>query len=205
VITSAEFDFDALKHEFWKDGKRCFSVTQVLANAGICDFSFVEAEVREYSMKRGTAVHWLTQLEDEGGLNYRTVPKPLRGYRKAFNTWKQRSGFVATAIETKFVSKFGFAGIIDRVGLFPPTPFFPTASTAVVDIKTGDVADWVRLQLTPYTVAAAGDNPTIAEGIRRIALRLFPDGTYKVKEFPRSTWLGDWARFIKELRGMDGY
>jgi hypothetical protein len=203
ITASAEFEFDPVRHEFWQNGHRKPSVTQVLAMAGICDFSCVDAELREYSMKRGTAVHWLTQLEDEGGLNYRTVPKNLRGYRKAFNTWKKRSGFLVTQIETKFVSKFGFAGIIDRVGMFPPNPFLQSASTAVVDIKTGDIADWVRFQLTPYTVAAAGDNPTIAEGIRRIALRLFPDGTYKIKEFPRSTWLGDWSRFIKELRGID--
>jgi len=195
------YEFDPVKHEFRQDGKRVLSVTQVLAQAGICNYGCVDAELREYAMQRGTSVHWLTQLEDEGSLNYRTVPKSLRGYRKAYNTWKRRSGFMPLQIEQKFVSRFGFAGIIDRIGTLPYSGY---RQMAVVDIKTGDIQDWVRLQLTPYTVAAADDNPRFAEVIRRVALRLYPDGTYKVKEFPPETWLTDWAEFIRALRGMNG-
>src|ERR1700687_810938 len=70
--------FDAAKHEYRKaDGVAVPSVTQILAKAGICDFSFVEEERRVAAMERGTSVHWLLQLEDEGALNYRQVPLKL--------------------------------------------------------------------------------------------------------------------------------
>src|SRR5450755_210227 len=114
-----DFNFDPEHHIFTKDGERVYSITQVLAQAGICDFSFVAEELRLYSMKRGTSVHWLTQLEDEGALNYRMVPRSLRGYRKAWNTWKRRSLFCPLMIEHKFCSRYGYAGIIDRAGTFP--------------------------------------------------------------------------------------
>src|SRR5580692_10404191 len=98
------FLFNPEKHEYSQDGKIVLSVTQVLAKAGICDFSAVDEELRIRSMARGQSVHWLLQLEDEGALNYRTVPRPLRGYRKAYKLWKQRSKFNVLGIEQSIYS-----------------------------------------------------------------------------------------------------
>src|ERR1039458_2909802 len=101
---TTDFQFDSDTHTFTQNGVRKPSITQVLAFAGIFDFSFVEEEKRLFAMKRGKSVHWMTQLDDEGALNYRKVPKFLRGYRKAWNTWKERSGFVPIVIEKWLVS-----------------------------------------------------------------------------------------------------
>lgn len=177
-------------------------MTQALSKAALCDYSFVDEEIRNYSMARGTSVHWLTQLEDQGALDYRTVPKALRGYRKAWNAWKDASGFTPVIIEEQFVSRFGFAGIIDRVGGFRRSD---RTSTAVVDIKTGQIAYHVRFQLCAYTVAAAGDDPARAKHIRRIAVRLKPDGTYGVKEFSIHEWPTDWAEFMEAVRVANDY
>src|SRR6266478_1295310 len=120
-MSAIPFVFTPETHTFMTpDGPR-LSVTQILAKNGICDFSFVDQETRLYSMDRGSKVHWLTELEDGGGLNYRTVPKWLRGFRKGWNTWKRRSSFQINSIEERFVSRFGYAGIIDRTGMFPPS------------------------------------------------------------------------------------
>ena len=194
------FEFDPSTHTFTQGGLKVPSVTQVLARAGLCDYSFVDAETREYSMKRGTSVHWMTQLEDQGALNYRSVPKSLRGYRKAYKLWKERSGFKPVFIEMQFVSRFGYAGIIDRFGTLPPAHYQGT----IVDLKTGPVQNWTRYQLTAYSVVAAGDDPVRAQVFRRIALRLSDDGTYNVREFPMSTWKLDWAKFMQELGRMNG-
>lgn len=205
--TPIGFDFDPDSHTFTQGGNVVPSVTQVLAEGGLCDFSFVEQELREYAMARGTSVHWMTQLEDEGALDYRRVPKSLRGYRKAWNLWKERSGFQVMAVEYKFISQFGFAGIVDRIGSLPPHRVIGSGlllPNAIVDLKTGDVADYVRYQLAPYTVAAA-TQVHHARSIRRIALRLRPDGTYKVKEFPQSQWAADWAKFMDTLRRTNGH
>jgi hypothetical protein len=199
-MNAIPFTFDASNHTFLTDSGRRLSVTQILNKVGVCDFSFVKQETRLMSMDRGNSVHWLTQLEDEGGLNYRKVPKWLRGYRKGWNLWKKRSSFQISSVETQFVSRFGFAGIIDRTGTFPPSVFLGPGTSAVIDIKSGAVPDWVALQLTPYAVWAAGDNPAKAQYVRRIALRLSEDGTYYVREFPCCTFKTDWARFMSYVR-----
>lgn len=179
------------------------SVTQILNRAGLCDFSFVEEEIRQRAMERGTSVHWLLQLEDEGALNYRQVPLRLRPYRKAYLDWKMASGFRPELIEQQFISHFGYAGTLDRFGGFPKTAQYPLGSLAVVDFKTGEsVQDWVRYQLAAY-VMRSSDSTFTAHRIRRIALALRKDGTYQVKEFPSNTFSIDWATFIDAKRRVD--
>ena len=197
--------FDPAKHEYRNaQGNVVWSVTQILCGAGICDFSFVEEEIRKASMERGTSVHWLLQLEDEGALNYRQVPLRLRPYRKAYQDWKKASGFIPERayIERQFISHYGFAGTMDRYGALPPTTMFPFGSSAVVDFKTGEIPDWVRFQLAAYarTIHA---NHQMARNIRRIALALRANGTYSVKEFPSQTFDYDWARFMKAKKETD--
>jgi hypothetical protein len=199
-VNAIPFTFDARSHTFLTDNGRRLSVTQILNKVGVCDFSFVKQETRLMSMARGNSVHWLMQLEDEGSLNYRTVPKWLRGYRKGWNLWKKRSGFQVASVETQFVSRFGYAGIIDRTGTFPPSVFLGAGTSAVVDLKTGPVADHVRYQLAPYAVWAASDNPAKAKYVRRIAVRLNIDGTYAVTEYPMCTFMLDWTKFVHWTR-----
>lgn len=189
--------FDRELHEYRNaQGSIVPSVTQILARAGICDFSFVEEEIRVRAMERGTSVHWLLQLEDEGALNYRQVPLRLRPYRKAWNDWKLASGFVPELIEHQFISHYGYAGTIDRYG------HFPNGSKAVVDLKSGEVSDWVRLQTVGYAMRMH-PNPIMASRIRRIAVALRANGTYSVREFLQNTWHTDWAKFMECKRQVD--
>ena len=173
------------------------SITQVLAEAGIVDFSFVEEQKRIYAMNRGKSVHWMLQLEDEGGLSYRSVPRTLKPFRKGWNTWKNLSGFVPSLIEKPMSSSLGFCGIPDRYG------WFPIGSNAVVEIKTGAVANWTRLQLAAQCLLIQ-PNVSLARAIRRIGLSLWPDATYTVKEFPLSQFDADIATFIEALRRVNG-
>jgi hypothetical protein len=196
----ADFTFDAESHVFTHKGNTVPSVTQILARSGACDFSFLEEEARNYYLKRGRSVHWMLQLEDEGALNYRKVPKFLRGYRKAYLTWKERSGFEPKLIEHKFVSRRGFAGIIDRVGSFPPNPQFGSRTRCVIDFKTGATQSWVGLQLAAYTLAIE-PNAALARRVRRVGLSLSADATYKVTEFV--DFDSDIAKFMEALRGTD--
>jgi hypothetical protein len=192
-----EVTFDSALHEY-RDAKGSIvpSVTQILARDGICDFSFVEEEVRNRAMERGTSVHWLLQLEDEGALNYRQVPPGLRSYRKAYLDWKKAAGFIPQLIEYKFISHYGYAGTVDRFGCLA------NGTWAVVDFKTGEIPDWVRYQLSAYAMRMHVV-PAVARTIRRIALALRKDGTYSVREFPRETWDLDWAKFYDAKRRVD--
>lgn len=196
---SEEIDFNAERHEYRRNGLIVPHVTQILAASGKCDWSCVDEEIRLHSIKRGQSVHWLTQLEDEGALNYRTVPSGLRGYRKAYRDWKKHSGFNVIWIERRFISNYGFSGTLDRAGSFPATTMFGSGTSAVVDIKTGEIIPGlVRLQLAAYSLAVDA-RPAIARTVRRIALRLRPNGSYQVKEFPLSSYESDLAEFMQCL------
>lgn len=195
--------FDPIKHEY-RDSRGVVipSVTQILAKSGLCDFSFMDEEIMSRSMQRGSSVHWLLQLEDEGALNYRQVPLRLRPYRKGYLTWKKASGFRPEMIEQRFISHFGFAGTLDRFGTFPSTHTFPNGSHAIVDLKTGAICEWVRYQLAAYSTRIH-PRPTLARTVRRIALALRSDGTYSVKEFKPETWEHDFSVFMEAKRRVD--
>lgn len=196
----SEIEFNPERHEYKRAGIVYPHVTKVLAVAGKCDFSCVEEEIRLRSIQRGQSVHWLTQLEDEGALNYRTVPAGLRGYRRAWRAWKKHSGFNVLWVERKFISHYGFAGTVDRAGSFPASTMFGSGTSGVIDIKSGPIiADYVRLQLAAYSLAV-DPRIAIARTVRRIAVRLFSDGRYQVKEFPLSTYDSDLAEFMRCLK-----
>ena len=197
--------FNREKHEYIDSlGFPVPSVTQILAKAGLCDFSFVEDETRRLAMQRGTSVHWMLQLQDEGLLDYRKVPLRLRPYRNAYMDWRIASGFVPDGIEVQFICYLGYAGTIDRTGSFPVTTMYPHGSRAVVDLKTGTgpVQDWVRFQLCLYG-ARMHPNLQVAKTWRRIGLALHPNGTYHVKEFPVSCWDYDFSVAIEAKRRVD--
>lgn len=197
--------FDPAKHEYrTATGVQVPSVTWILAESGLCDFSFVEDEKRRLAMDRGTSVHWMLQLHDQGALDYRKVPLKLRPYRKAYMDWRLASGFVPDEIERQFISHYGYAGTIDRTGSFPATQLFPLGSRAIVDFKTGTapVQNWTRYQLVAYAMRMHA-NPQVARTWRRVGLALHPDGTYNVKEFPPTTWDEDFAIFIEAKRRVD--
>jgi hypothetical protein len=191
--------FDEEAHLYTRDGVPYRSVTQIIAEAGWCDFSFVEEELRIHSMKRGKSVHWLLQLEDQAALDYRRVPVALRGYRKAWQAWKKASGFMVELVEWRFISERGFAGTLDRYGYLPPTELYPHLTSAIIDIKSGPVADWTRLQLAAYAV---GHQPrlALARRIRRIGVELRKDGRYKATEFPMATFDQDISKFMEAAR-----
>jgi hypothetical protein len=191
--------FDEENHLYSRNGVTYRSVTQVIAEAGWCDFSFVEEDLRIHSMKRGKSVHWLLQCEDQGALNYRTVPAALRGYRRAWLAWKKASGFIPELIEWRFISEFGFAGTIDRFGSLPATESYKTETKAVIDLKSGPIGDWVKFQTCAY---ALGVEPrlALARRIRRIGVELRRDGTYSTREFPLMTFDSDISKFMKAVR-----
>src|SRR5271170_7195088 len=169
---TSPFLFDRDKHEYrTAAGVQVPSVTWILAQSGLCDFSHVEEETRRLAMDRGTSVHWMLQLHDQGALEYRKVPLKLRPYRKAYMDWRMASGFVPEWIEKPFISHLGYAGTIDRTGTLPITGQYPHGSNVVLDFKTGGVQDWTRFQLAAYAMRMHA-NTSVAKTWRRIALGL---------------------------------
>lgn len=191
--------FDAATHTYFDDdGKPVPSVTQVLNRSGLFTemalYASVPQETREAALKLGTAVHWLLELSDQKALPKRIDPA-LRGYRKAWRTWKKASGFVITGIERQFISSLGYAGTADRIGYFKPLAKLPV----VLDFKTGtSIPKYVSIQLAAY---ARGLLPN-GWYARRIAFQPYADGTYSLKEYPIPSLSVDFAKFTEALRKM---
>lgn len=186
---------DPTTHTYYQDGVVFDgpSVTQALVYSGLADFSAVDEDVRQRAMERGSNVHWMLTLHDQGVLDYRRVPVPLRPYRKAYLRWRQDTGFIPRNdwIERSFVSHLGYAGTIDRIGDFTwingknPGP-------AVVDFKSGSIPEFCRYQLALYA--------NHAKIYRRIALCLRSDGTHTVKEYKFEDFGVDFAKGIEAIR-----
>ena len=187
---------DQTTHTYSRDGVPFDgpSVTQALVYSGLADFSAVDEDVRQRAMQRGSNVHWMTALHDQGVLNYRKVPAPLRPFRKAYLAWRAASGFVPRKdwIERSFISDLGYAGTIDRVGDFNWTSGW-SRSPAVIDLKSGSsipVFTAVQLALYAHHVKV----------FRRIGVGLHSDGTYTTKEFPISDFQIDLAKGMEAVR-----
>lgn len=189
-------NFDAERHEYSDEhGKIYPSVTQVLKAGGVFNgYAGISDEQRAAAMDLGTRVHWMLQLYDEGALNVRKLKKPMRGYLKAWRTWKQYSGFIVAGIEQRFISPLGYAGTVDRHG-YIMHPHIPV----MLDIKTGAIPDWVKIQLAAYVRGLFPDAPFV----RRITFNPAADGTYKIKEHPPASLAVDFAKFTEALRRMN--
>lgn len=183
-------------HQYFDDdGKEYPSVTRILKGSGKVYHAIDEDELI-LKGKRGTAVHWCTQLFDEGQRDGRKVPRALRPYRKAWAKWLDASGFVPLEIEHQFICPLGYAGTIDRVGYIPVVN---RKESCVVDLKSGSaIPQSTNLQLVAYGRAR------FSHPCRRIAVRLGADGNYKVREYPMDTWYTDLAEYLECLRRYSG-
>jgi hypothetical protein len=191
------FTFEHETHTFRNSkGQVVPSVTQVLKRAGLIAEQFYE-RADPNAKTLGENVHWATSLVDKGraglvmskaGRNRNT--HSIKPYVRCWTEWKQRTGFTPVYVEHEFVSRYGYAGIVDRFG------FFPDKSFAVVDLKTGHtIPPWVRYQLVGYVPEFGG-----VLAIRRFAVRLRSTGPAVTKEYEPDTAATDWAQFMKYVK-----
>jgi hypothetical protein len=183
-VTVLHFNEDA--HRYTVDGVEIPSVTQVLALAGLTDWSHCS----EWARERGSVVHRAIHIELTSGLDWSTLPEPLHPYVSAELQAIEDLGAEIIASELRVYSRtYGYAGTLDRLVRLP------RAGKSVIaewDTKTGQVIDAYGLQTAAYAEALhemAETDPEIAallggERVReRYALRLNPDGTYKLEPF----------------------
>ena len=161
------------------DGVPFISVTEVLREAGLVDFSMVPAGLLEAARIRGTRVHRLTELIDRGDTQL-DVDDDMLGYVDAYERFRKEVPFEIQLIEKEVWSKhYRYAGRVDRVGLLNGHP-------SILDYKTGLTVEWWEgLQLAGYEVCLANYPTVIKPDVRhrRYALHLRPDGTYKLVRF----------------------
>lgn len=180
--------FDAEPHVYRWDGQVVPSVTQILEEAGIIDYSYIPRDTREMALERGRLVHLATHYDDEGTLDEVTIDPILMPYVEAWRAFRANTAFTPSEIEKRgYNDKQRFAGTLDRIGTFPGCP-----TSFLVDIKCGIYPPWVRWQLAAY--ASFMENP---RSYIRLCVGLKKDGTYDARhEFPASEWWGDYQDFL---------
>ena len=159
-------------------------VTEILREAGLIDTTWFT----ERGANRGTAVHAACQFLDEGDLDLMTLDPQIEGYVRAYDAWRHDSGIMgAEWIECPRQDPMGlYRGTPDRV--------LVTRLRAVWDLKTGGYQTWVSLQLAAY-VNMLPDPYSYS----RYGLYLSANGTYTVKEFPKTEYAADLSVFLSAL------
>lgn len=168
VIAGHELQFFRSSHEYFANGDRVLSVTQIISSA----WPELYERTTTFALERGSIVHEITSLYDEGDLDESTVSDYLRPYFDAYLTFLRESGFTVVENERKVYSPLHrYAGTLDRIGSLNGRP-------ALVDIKTGNPG-W---QCGPQTAAyAQAYHEETGRFIRnRYGLWLRDDATYSL-------------------------
>jgi len=152
-------------HKYYYDGILIPSVTQVLKHSGYIDYSFVS----EKYMNRGTAVHAITELVDQGINDYSLIAPEIVPFVSAYELFIAEMKPVYTDTESIVLGQIDsmlYAGTVDRVIL-------ENGAKRILDIKTGFFAKWHPMQIVAYM---------IAEGLNDgLDLYLLNSGEYKIR------------------------
>jgi hypothetical protein len=135
--------FDTENHVYGYRGRVIPSVTQILG-AVLNEYAGIPPDVLERAADFGRHVHAATDLNDRGELDEDALDPQLLGHLKQWRRFLSETGFVVTTIERRvFNKRLGYAGTLDREGLWKNTSW-------VLDIKTGAVPKSVGPQLSAY-------------------------------------------------------
>lgn len=151
------------------------SITQILQDVGIVDYSVVSPEQREAAMAKGRLIHLQTELDDRGLLDESIADM---GSVDGWRAFRRDYEFVPVHREQMFYHPvFFYAGTPDAVSL-----------DAVVEIKTGKPQSWVKYQLAAQAM--------LCNVRKRYCVVLPGNGTYKVYQFRAADLRRDFDVFL---------
>ncbi len=174
--------FDEASHTYRFGGKVVPGVTSILRP--LVDFSGIRRDVLEAKADLGKRVHFACQLHDEDDLDEASVQEDVAPYLQAYRLFLSESRAQIVMNEERVFSRtYGYAGTLDRVMALP------AQGTFLVDLKTCIATPTSTGPQTAAYLRAL--DPSVCT--RRAALRLRPDGTYRLDEL---TDPNDWATFL---------
>lgn len=154
--------FDEATHTYKAEGRVIPSVTEILKDEGFIDTAFFT----DYGRQRGKLAHLAIHLLDMGELDEESLDPVLSPYVEAWKRFRADTDITIIESEVPILDPLKrYAGTPDKIVMLDGKP-------SVLDLKTGIVAPWVRLQLCAY-----GEAKTV---YRRAAVQLNDDGTYKM-------------------------
>ena len=109
-----DFRFDQESHTYWLDGVQIDGVTSMLKDME--DLSSIPTEILARKAALGTAVHYATELDDQGLLDEDTVHEEVRGYLEGWRLFKREHKVELISIEQNLAHRrMRYAGTVDRV------------------------------------------------------------------------------------------
>jgi len=162
--------FTEKDHSYKLDGLKLVSVTQVLKEAGLSDFSKVNPELLERAANFGTAVHKAIQLSVKGTLDMESLDTSLLPYLDQWRAFCEDFRYSPKEMEYQVFNKaLGVAGAIDHLG-------YIKQESTLVDIKTGHLKGADLVQACAYAYLYP---------VGRVLILYLTDNTYKVNEIKR--------------------
>jgi hypothetical protein len=199
------YTFDESTHSYARGGRTVPSVTRVLDHAGLVSYDMVRKEVLERKSLIGRRVHEATQYYDQGDLDWtgfnpdNPYDVEIKGRTEAWANFCKDIGFVPRVIEERYtatIQGMTYGLTVDREGLIRDRE-------CIIDIKNAaTIEPWVAIQTAGYALGVpdplgrGGTNRLLFIRRRRMAVQLFPDGSYKKYEFEDR---GDAEVFIAAL------
>lgn len=173
--------FDQEKHIYKWNDEIVPSVTQLLNEFHLIDFSGVPKDRLEYKRSLGVAVHYAIELMEKDNLDEESLSAEIKPYLEAYKKFREVTGFEPLATENRLYSKkWRFAGTMDQQGLHLGK--FGNEE-AIIDYKcTWKLYAACGPQLQGYKILSEENNPGIK--IKKLfGLQLKSNGHYELEEF----------------------
>src|SRR3990167_5252355 len=166
------FRFDAETHQYWLDDEELPPVSSILVDAGLAPkFSYRNSKI-DYARDLGTYVHAACALWDRLELDEDVLDPAIVPYLAGWRAFCQKHACRWRLIEdADYHATLGYAGIVDRCGQVG-------FETFVVEIKTGQPAEWHGIQLSAYLPLTGETDAGL------MAVYLHADGTYNEVVYP---------------------
>lgn len=182
MTQAPEITFDPEAHVYRLNGEALPSVTGIIRDAGLSDYSSIPPAILERAAARGKAVHTAIELLLENDLDFDSLDPSLHGYVAAYKRFVDDTGWTPTHVEQRvYHPVLRYVGTYDQLGAMRDGRRF------LVDVKTAAKrAPWWPIQAAAY-------HECLDEPAGRAALRLDKHGRYEFIEYTdrndRAVWI----------------
>lgn len=169
------------EHQYFKGDRRILGTTEILRACGVIDDKWYNAQ----AAARGRAVHAACHFLAEGDLDWDTLAVEFHGYVEAYQAATEAIDFFPRECERALCHPLYLYGTKpDQIGFIGDAPGklkgVAAQDDAVVELKTGTMMEWTRLQTAFQAMAKWPDNYFTK---LRFGVELGADGKYRVEHF----------------------
>jgi hypothetical protein len=197
TLASRALTFFPTTHEYWLDGRRVPSVTEILKATGVStifdELGAMTERIRgaiEFKRDLGSALHADIHSFDDGDLAWETVDERVLPYLEAWTIFRENTGLRPLARErVVFDPTLNVCGTLD--GIFES----PSGGNVLIDVKVGDPKSAAcHLQTGGYYLLWLAEHSAEVMIHERWAVQLMPQRKIPYNVTPYTDW-NDLAKF----------